>query len=39
MTCNDEDHDSSMRPERPGADDRGWSHMLVTQWSDDRDVG
>jgi hypothetical protein len=36
MTGNDKDHG---RSRRPGAEDRGWSHMSGTQWSDDREVG
>jgi hypothetical protein len=35
MTCSDENHDKSMRP---GVEDRGWSHRLVTQWPGDREV-
>jgi hypothetical protein len=27
------------RSRRPGAEDRGWSHMLGTRWPDDRKVG
>jgi hypothetical protein len=30
MACNDDDRD---RSRRPGAEDRGWSHRLGTQWS------
>jgi hypothetical protein len=26
------------RSRRPGAEDRGWSHMLGTRWPDDRKV-
>jgi hypothetical protein len=29
MACNDEDHGKSRRP---GAEDRGWSHMSGTRW-------
>jgi hypothetical protein len=36
MMCSDEDHGRSMRP---GAEDRGWSHMSGTQWPGDREVG
>jgi hypothetical protein len=36
MTCSDEDHDRSRRPD---AEDRGWSHRLDTQWPGDREVG
>jgi hypothetical protein len=36
MTCSDEDHD---RSRRPGAEDRGWSHMLDTRWPGGREVG
>jgi hypothetical protein len=35
MTCSDEDRD---RSRRPGAEDRGWSHRLVTRWPDGREV-
>jgi hypothetical protein len=35
MTCSDEDRGRSMRP---GAEDRGWSHMSGTRWSDGREV-
>jgi hypothetical protein len=27
------------RSRRPGAEDRGWSHMSDTRWSGDREVG
>jgi hypothetical protein len=33
MACNDDDHGR-----RPGAEDRGWSHMSGTQWWGDREV-
>jgi hypothetical protein len=36
MTCSDEDRG---RSRRPGAEDRGWSHMSGTQWLDDQKVG
>jgi hypothetical protein len=36
MTCSDEDHGRSRRPD---AEDRGWSHRSGTQWSDGREVG
>jgi hypothetical protein len=36
MVCSDEDHD---RSRRPGAEDRGWSHRLVTRWPGGREVG
>jgi hypothetical protein len=36
MTCSDEDHDRSMRPD---VEDQGWSHMSDTRWPDDREVG
>jgi hypothetical protein len=36
MSCNDEDRGRSMRP---GAEDRGWSHMSGTRWPGDREVG
>jgi hypothetical protein len=36
MACSDEDHG---RTRRPGAEDRGWSHKLGTQWTGDREVG
>jgi hypothetical protein len=32
MTCNDEDHDMSRRPD---AEDREWSHRSGTRWPDD----
>jgi hypothetical protein len=35
MTCSDENHD---RSKRPGAEDRGWSHMSGTQWPGDQEV-
>jgi hypothetical protein len=36
MACSDEDRD---RSRRSGAEDRGWSHRLVTRWPGDREVG
>jgi hypothetical protein len=36
MACSDEDHG---RSRRPGAEDRGWSHMSGTRWPGDREVG
>jgi hypothetical protein len=36
MACSDEDHG---RSRRPGAEDRGWSHKLGTQWPGGREVG
>jgi hypothetical protein len=36
MTCSDEDRG---RSRRPGAEDRGWSHMSGTQWLNDQKVG
>jgi hypothetical protein len=36
MACSDENHG---RSRRPGAEDRGWSHRLGTQWSGGREVG
>jgi hypothetical protein len=36
MTCSDEDRDRSKRPD---AEDRIWSHTLVTRWSGGRKVG
>jgi hypothetical protein len=36
MTCNDEDRG---RSSRPGAEDRGWSHMLGTRWPGGQEVG
>jgi hypothetical protein len=36
IVCSDEDHS---RSRRPGAEDRGWSHMSDTQWPGDREVG
>jgi hypothetical protein len=36
MACSDEDHGTSMRP---GAEDRGWSHMSGTRWPGGREVG
>jgi hypothetical protein len=36
MMGSDEDRGKS---KRPGADDRGWSHMSGTRWPDDRMVG
>jgi hypothetical protein len=36
MTCSDEDRG---RSRRPGAEDRGWSHMLSTRWPGGREVG
>jgi hypothetical protein len=36
MACNNEDRG---RNRRPGAEDRGWSHRLGTQWPGDREVG
>jgi hypothetical protein len=36
MTCSDEDRG---RSRRPGAEDRGWSHMSGTRWSGGREVG
>jgi hypothetical protein len=36
MACNDEDRD---RSRRPGAENRGWLHMLDTRWPGGRDVG
>jgi hypothetical protein len=27
------------RSRKPGAEDRGWSHMPGTWWSDDQEVG
>jgi hypothetical protein len=35
MTCSDEDHDRSRRPD---AEDQGWSHRLDTRWSGYREV-
>jgi hypothetical protein len=34
MACNDEN-----RGRRPGAEDRGWSHMSGTRWPGTREVG
>jgi hypothetical protein len=36
MTCSDEDRG---RSRRPGAEDRGWSHMSGTRWPGGREVG
>jgi hypothetical protein len=36
MADSDEDHG---RSRRPGAEDRGWSHMSGTQWPGDQEVG
>jgi hypothetical protein len=36
MACSDKDFG---RSRRPGAKDRGWSHMSCTLWSGDREVG
>jgi hypothetical protein len=36
MACSDEDSGSS---NRPGAEDRGWSHKSDTQWPGGREVG
>jgi hypothetical protein len=36
MACNDED---GGRSRRPGAEDRGWSHMLGTRWPGGQEVG
>jgi hypothetical protein len=36
MACSDEDRG---RSRRPGAEERGWSHMLSTRWLGDREVG
>jgi hypothetical protein len=36
MACSDED---CGRSRRPGAEDRGWSHMSVTWWPGGREVG
>jgi hypothetical protein len=36
MTCSDKD---CGRSRRPGAEDRGWSHMSGTRWPGDREVG
>jgi hypothetical protein len=36
MACSDEDRG---RSRRPGAKDRGWSHMSGTRWHGDREVG
>jgi hypothetical protein len=36
MACRDEDHG---RSRRSGVEDRGWSHMLGTQWLGGREVG
>jgi hypothetical protein len=35
MLYSNEDRD---RSRRPGAEDRGWSHMSGTQWPGDREV-
>jgi hypothetical protein len=35
MACSDEDRN---RSRRPGAEDRGWSHRLDTQWPGDQEV-
>jgi hypothetical protein len=35
MTCSDEDHGRSRRPD---AEDRRWSHMSGTRWPGDREV-
>jgi hypothetical protein len=35
MACSDEDHG---RSKRPGAEDRGWSHMSDTWWPGGREV-
>jgi hypothetical protein len=36
MACSNEDRG---RSRRPGAEDRGWSHRLVTWWPGGREVG
>jgi hypothetical protein len=36
MTCSNEDRG---RSRRPSVEDRGWSHMSDTRWSDRREVG
>jgi hypothetical protein len=36
MACSDKDRG---RSNRPGADDRGWSHRSGTRWPGDREVG
>jgi hypothetical protein len=36
MACSDDDHG---RSRRPGAEDRGWSHMSGTRWPGDQEVG
>jgi hypothetical protein len=36
MTYSDEDRD---RSRRPGAEDRGWSHISGTRWLGSREVG
>jgi hypothetical protein len=36
MVCSDEDHG---RSRRPGAKDRGWSHMSDTRWPGGREAG
>jgi hypothetical protein len=36
MACSDKDRG---RSRRPGAEDRGWSHRLGTQWPGGREVG
>jgi hypothetical protein len=36
MVGSDKDRGKSRRP---GADDRGWSYRLGTQWPDDQEVG
>jgi hypothetical protein len=36
MMCSDEDRGKSRRP---GAEDRGLSHMSVTRWPGGREVG
>jgi hypothetical protein len=36
MTCSDEDRG---RSRRPGAEDRGWSHMSGIRWLGGREVG
>jgi hypothetical protein len=36
MACNDEDRG---RSSRPGAEDRGWSHMSGTRWPGGQEVG
>jgi hypothetical protein len=36
MACSNEDRG---RSRRPGAEDRGWSHMSGTQWPGNQEVG